>query len=223
MRVALANDYDIVVAGLASVLAPFDHRIDIVDFVLLSRQQQLRIDPADVVLFDTYGRVGLGLSDIARLHADPRVRHVAVFTWHHSPTLVSEALRAGATACLSKATTAEELVEQIERVAAGETVVASHFGGRVPEGTLQWPGHTRGLTARESEVLALLAAGRRNADIAAALFISVDTVKSHLRAIFRKLGVTNRAQAVAAALSEPSFTEQRVRGIAPRSSEVAAD
>jgi two-component system, NarL family, response regulator LiaR len=206
VRVALANDYEIVVAGLSALLAPFAPRVEIVDFVLLSRGgARRRIKPVDVVLFDTFGRPGLGLADVKRLHDNPGVARVAVFTWQHSPRLVGEALRVGAAAYLSKATTAEELVEQLERIARGETIVSTHFGGRVGEGSLQWPGRARGLTARESEVLALLAAGHRNADIAAALYVSVDTVKTHLRSIFRKLGVTNRAQAVASALTEPSF------------------
>lgn len=205
MRVALANDYEIVVAGLASMLAAFPDRIEIVDLLTVPDDADDLRAPVDVLLFDTFGRVGFGLDAIGSFLHDPQVGHVAIYTWHHTPALVDEALRRGVTGCLSKTTPAPGLVADIARVAAGEVVVAQHFGGRLGAGAPDWPGRAAGLTARESEVLALLAAGHRNAEIAEALVITPDTVKSHLRTAYRKLGVSNRAQAVAAVLTDPAF------------------
>jgi DNA-binding NarL/FixJ family response regulator len=209
--VALANDYEVVVAGLASMLLAFAARIEIIDFLLVSHGDDEPRAPVDVLLFDTFGRVGLGLDAIGTFLEDPIVSHVAIYTWQHAPALVDEALRRGVSACLSKTTAAPDLVTDIERIARGEVVVAPHFGGRLGAGAPDWPGRTAGLTPRESEVLALLAAGHRNAEIAAALVITLDTVKTHLRTAYRKLGVTNRAQAVAAVLTDPAFTNAAPR------------
>ncbi len=68
-----------------------------------------------------------------------------------------------------------------------------------------WPGAHLGLTRRESEVLAGLVSGKSNRDIAAELVLSADTVKTHLRSMYRKLAVADRSQAVAAALREGLF------------------
>lgn len=206
VRIALANDYEIVVAGLASMLADFPNRIEIVDLLIVPDGDVHPDAPVDVLLFDTFGRVGLGLEALGPFLADTRVGHVALYTWHHPAPLVDEALRRGVSGCLSKTTPATDLVDDIERVADGEVVVSGHFGGRLGAEAPDWPGRSAGLTARESEVLALLAAGHRNADIAAALVVTLDTVKTHLRTAYRKLGVTNRAQAVAKVLTDPAFS-----------------
>jgi DNA-binding CsgD family transcriptional regulator len=67
---------------------------------------------------------------------------------------------------------------------------------------ITWPGRDAGLTERESEILALLPTGMTNAEIAAHLYVSVNTVKTQLRALFAKLGVRNRVEAVAAARND---------------------
>jgi DNA-binding NarL/FixJ family response regulator len=72
-----------------------------------------------------------------------------------------------------------------------------------------WPGRRRGLSERESEVLALITQGLRNHEIAESLYLSVDTVKSHVKAVYRKLGVRNRAAAVSAAFGDESFDVRR--------------
>lgn len=86
--------------------------------------------------------------------------------------------------------------------ASGETVETAGFRA-ASQGA--WPGTQWDLTARESETVALLSTGMSNRDIAKALFLSENTVRTHLKAVFRKLSVSNRSQAVARALANPSY------------------
>ncbi len=121
---------------------------------------------------------------------------------------VFEALRAGAGGYLLKRVDGPELVRRLEEVARGETVVDPTLAGRMAVTAARltrgefWPGANRGLTQRESEVLSLLVGGLSNKAIAARLVLSEETVKSHLRALYRKLEVTDRSAAIAVALRE---------------------
>ncbi|QXC62177.1 response regulator transcription factor [Aquihabitans sp. G128] len=202
-RVAVVNDYEVVVAGLASILAPFDDRIDLVDAFLIDEP----IDgPVDLALYDTFGRQGLEEVQLAKLLGRPEVHRVAVYSFNFDDDAVGAALEAGAAGYLSKATPAKELVDQLEQLAKGEQVVSGPHGpGRSPKEDRGWPGRDLGLSEREAEVVALAALGRRNADIAEALFVSVDTVKTHLARSFRKLGVHNRTELSALIHRRQSF------------------
>jgi DNA-binding NarL/FixJ family response regulator len=121
---------------------------------------------------------------------------------------VFETLRAGGRGYMLKKVSPEEIVRVLQAVREGEVVVDPALGGRIAlraaaaRGGSDWPGARLGLTPREGEVLAHLIKGLDNRAIAAALYISEDTVKSHVKAIFRKLGVRDRAQAIAVALRE---------------------
>ena len=105
----------------------------------------------------------------------------------------------------------QDLVRHLERAAAGETVVDPTMAGRAVSSAARlqagefWPGARLGLTQRESEVLALLVAGLSNRAIAGKLVLGEETVKSHLRSLYRKLEVGDRAAAVATALREGIF------------------
>lgn len=191
-RVAVVNDYEVVVAGLASILEPFDDRIQLVDAFLVDEPVD---GPVDIALYDTFGRQGLEEIQLAKLLVRPEVARVAVYSFNFDDDAVHHALDAGASGYLSKATPAKELVDQLESLANGEQVIGGPNGaGRSPREERGWPGRDLGLSEREAEVVALAALGRRNADIAAALFVSVDTVKTHLARSFRKLGVHNRTE-----------------------------
>jgi DNA-binding NarL/FixJ family response regulator len=204
VRLTLANDFDLVVAGLTALLAPFRHRVEVVDWVIVGEDPPEQ--PVDVLLFDTYGRHGLGLSDVEELAANPLARHVLVYTWEANPELIERTLATGVSGLASKALTADELVAVIERVARGERVVAT--SSRHARVVADWPGRTAGLTSRESEILALVIQGLRNDDIAEALFLGVNTVKTHLKSLYRKIGARNRAEAVAIAMSERAFANR---------------
>ena len=162
-------------------------------------------EATDVVLFDTFGRADLGLAAIPNLLAHPHVDTVLIYSWDSDRALVDRALTAGAAGFVSKTLAAEALVEAIEDVAAGRQIVKTRAHPRSWYSTLDWPGRAAGLTEREAEVLSMLIRGMRNSEIAEALFISVDTTKTHLKAVYRKLGVRNRVEAGAYAHKDSAF------------------
>jgi DNA-binding NarL/FixJ family response regulator len=203
VRVAIVNDYEVIVAGVLSMLAPYGRRIDVVE---LSVQQNPEND-VDVALFDAYGQPGLGVGRIRSLAHDDSVGAVAVYTWNLTKAGRESAFRAGARGLIAKSLPAADVVEALHALADGQMVETDGFRGGV-QGT--WPGSQWRLSSRESEVLALLATGMPNQAIADALFVSENTVRTHLKAVFRKLSVSNRSQAVARALTDSSFTTRQL-------------
>jgi two-component system, NarL family, response regulator LiaR len=201
LRVAIVNDYEVIVAGLRAMLAPHRRRVDVIEL-------DVEQDPdhrVDVPLFDTYGQAGLGLPRVRSLVRSDRVAAVAIYTWSLSQASRA-ALQAGARGLIAKALPAQALVEALWAVAGGQVVDTGGFRGATQG---PWPGSQWGLTARESETLALLAIGMANRSIAEALFVSENTVRTHLKAVFQKLSVTSRSQAVARALSDPGFVTRQ--------------
>jgi DNA-binding NarL/FixJ family response regulator len=205
LRVALVNDYELVVAGLTAMLAPYRDRAIVLDSSVLTNGDQTEAQ-ADVTLFDTFGRAHLGFEELRRLIADPRCGKVVVYSTDDDPARIQTALALGAAGFISKTSTATELLEALETIASGEQTILVSGRRTVDAG---WPGQNWGLTARESEVLAMLTAGLRNREIADALYVSVDTVKTHLRHIYRKLETNTRARTVAKALSDPAFARRQ--------------
>ena len=124
---------------------------------------------------------------------------------------LATALRVGAAGFLLKRIRGGELVEYLRRIGDGEVLIDPSLAGRVALSAARlhsgefWPGARLGLTQRESEVLSLLVAGLSNRAIAAKLVVSEETVKTHSRGIYRKLGVSDRAAAVTVALREGVF------------------
>jgi NarL family two-component system response regulator LiaR len=121
---------------------------------------------------------------------------VVVFSSNTGWTAVQAALGAGCAGYVFKGSSEERLVTALERVYAGERVVET--GPDRADGTLAgvWPGREHGLTPRESEILALICQGLTNDTIAATLFLSVNSVKTYIRTLYRKIGVQRRSQAV---------------------------
>lgn len=209
-RIAVVNDYELVLAGLAAMLAPYTDRVKVADPISIDDPV---IGPSvDLALYDTFGREGIGERALERLLRKDDVRRVAVYTADASDERVRISLGLGVAGYLSKATPAAQLVEQIERVVAGEVVVEVNGSGATANRHARaWPGKQAGLSERESEIVALVALGRRNAEIAAALYISVETVKTHLSHAFRKLGLTNRTQVASFVLRDDSFQHRNER------------
>jgi DNA-binding NarL/FixJ family response regulator len=198
-RVALVNDYEIVLRGVESMLRPFADRIDVVELDLECNPDSF----VDVALFDTYGHPRLGLDRIADLARDPQVGAVAIYTWSFTPERLDAARSAGASGVLAKSMTADALVEAILQIANAQEFVSTSFGRTVHQ---PWPGHDLGLTIRESEVALFLAQGLRNRDIARALWVSENTVKTHLKSIFQKTSVSSRAEAIVLISRDSSFS-----------------
>ncbi|MCX4789497.1 response regulator transcription factor [Streptomyces sp. NBC_01221] len=156
-----------------------------------------RLDP-DVVLMDLRMAGGGGVAAIAELTGRGARAKVLVLTTYDTDSDTLPAIEAGATGYLLKDAPRAELFTAVRAAADGRTVlspaVASRLVSRVR--TPVAPGH-EALSAREREVLELVAKGTSNREIAAELFISEATVKTHLTHVFAKLGAKDRAAAVA--------------------------
>lgn len=202
IRIAVANDYELVIAGLAAMLQPFRDTVEVRDAVLIGEPIA---EPLDLVLYDTFGRLDGPAEPVGTLLASGRVGRVVVFTSTPRPAQVQAALEAGASGVLSKGRTAASVVDAVRRFHAGERIVDDAGGGAQQA---PWPGATLGLTARQAEVVALLLQGMSNQEIAAALVIDVNTVKTHLRHIYRVLGARSRAQVLARLLPGTEFTRR---------------
>jgi len=168
---------------------------------------QARTLNPDLVLMDIRMPDLDGIEATRRLLAEsPPVPKVLVLTTFDLDDYVYEAIRAGASGFLLKTTPPHQLVEGIRAVMSGDALLApqitrrllDRFIRRPPPGTTV-PPELAELTARELDVLHLIADGHSNAEIAAALFLSSATVKTHVNHLLTKLGLRDRVQAVALA------------------------
>jgi DNA-binding NarL/FixJ family response regulator len=161
----------------------------------------------DVILMDLrMPRLG-GAATIKALAEQGATAKVLVLTTYDTDRDVVPALEAGATGYLLKDAPRDELVRAIRAAARGESVLAPSVATRLVS-QLRAPEHGA-LSDRELEVLTLIAKGETNAGAAARLFISEATVKTHLLHIYAKLGVNDRAAAVAAAYNRGLLVPQR--------------
>ncbi len=184
LRIALVNDYEVILQGLHAMLAPYHHRVEIVEHEVGGTPKC----PADIALFDTFAGRRDALERARLMSEEGIVDQIVLYTWDAAPKFVEAARSMGAAAVVLKSVTGELLVEQLERVASGERLGLDD----------QSRSNSRGgeaLSLREQEVLALLALGLSNPEIAEELFLSVDTVKTYVRRVFAKLGVNNRTNA----------------------------
>lgn len=205
IRLAIVNDYEVVVRGLAEMLAPYDDRLSVVE--LDAGEDVTR--PVDIALYDTFAQTQGDGPDAADLIANPLVRRVVVYTWNISARLIEGSLASGAAAYLSKTLSAEELVDALVRVHEGDRII-SPDPGDAPLAGGDWPGREEGLTAREAEVIALITQGLSNAEIAERASLSINSVKTYIRSSYRKMNVTSRTNAVLWGL-EHGFSPDRVR------------
>lgn len=213
IRLLLVDDHQMVLDGLRAMLRSHaDEAVVVAATTDPDQARRLAVDvQADVALVDVRMRSASGLElcrELLRLAPDTKV---VLLTVYDDEQYLFEALRAGASGYLTKQVVVEELLGHMRRVLAGEIVVDPSLAGRVAlsASRLQrgefWAGAHLGLTQRESEVLELIVQGNSNRAIAGRLVLGEETVKSHVRSIYRKLGVTDRAQAVAYALREGVF------------------
>jgi DNA-binding NarL/FixJ family response regulator len=212
-RLVIVDDHQMVLDGLRAMLAAYQSSVQIVgeacepgDVIALVTEAE-----PDIVLLDVrlHGTSGLDLcAAILRRRPDCKVVFLTVYDDEH---YLYQALRLGASGFLLKRVRGAELAEYLTRIHQGETLVdpalaarVAHSAARLQRGEF-WPGAHLGLTQRESEVLGLIVSGRSNRAIAGQLTVSSETIKTHVRGIYRKLDVTDRAGAVAAALREGIF------------------
>lgn len=210
VRLVLVDDHEMVIEGLRAMLTAFADRIEVVGQAINAEQALAVVtdtDP-DVVLCDVRMRGESGLDLCLALRERDPERKVVMLSVYDDEQYLFEALRVGASGYLLKSVSSDDLVHQIELAHRGETVIDPGLAARAvgTAARLQrdefWPGARQGLTQRESEILAYMVSGLSNRGIATKLVIGDETVKSHLRSIYRKLGVSDRTGAVATALRE---------------------
>ena len=206
VTVALVNDYEVVVRGLAQMFSG-DDRFRVIEL----EAGGLPEAPVHVALYDTFG-TSPHHERLTQLSELPHVGRVVAYSWDADPNHVNRVLDAGADGFVSKTLGAEELLDALLRAHAGERVVEVGSGGQprtaASPGEVtdevsadephpgDWPGRAFGLTYREAEVVALVSDALTNAEIADRLFLSINSVKSHIRSAYRKMEVERRSQAV---------------------------
>jgi two-component system NarL family response regulator len=196
IRVLIVDDHPTFRMGLAALI---NSQADMTVAAEFERGEQAveayRSDLYDVVLMDLrlpgMGGVEATLGIMSR-HPEARI---VVLTTYDTDEDVYRAIQAGAKSYLLKDMSTEQIIGTIRAVFQGTAELPSTVAQRLDE-RLQ----RQGLTAREQEVLLLLVKGRSNKEIAAALFISEETVKSHLKTLFGKLGVRDRTDAAISAI-----------------------
>lgn len=196
VRVLLADDHPVVRAGLRAILDAEPDLAVVGDCG--SGAEAVRLAGAlrpDVVLMDLRMPGMDGVAATARIVADSGCR-VVVLTTFDTDSDILRAVEAGATAYLLKDTPGPELVDAVRAAARGQTVLASPVATKLVTAVRR-----PGLSAREVEVLGLVARGLSNAAISRELRVSEATVKSHLLHVFSKLDVSDRTAAVTVALA----------------------
>jgi DNA-binding NarL/FixJ family response regulator len=213
MRLVIVDDHQMVLDGLKAMLGPYREQVQVVGEASDPAEAVslvTSLDP-DAVLLDVRLRGASGLDLCGDILAARPACKVVFLTVYDDEQYLYQALRVGAAGFLLKRIRGGELVDYLRRIADGEVLIDPSLAGRVALSAARlhsgefWPGAHLGLTQRESEVLSLLVAGLSNRAIAAKLVVSEETVKTHSRGIYRKLGVSDRAAAVTVALREGVF------------------
>ncbi|WP_201464686.1 response regulator transcription factor [Janibacter melonis] len=193
IRVALLDDCEVVTRGVAAMLADYPGRVDLVE----ADHRLVITQPVDIALWDACAP---GAGDDGRTSGvdDSLVRRTALYTWDVSSRSVRLAQERHLSGVLAKSASAGRLVDALERIDAGESVVMRPDDEVADERAEEdgWPGRAEGLTRRQADVVRLVVAGLSNQQIAHACYLSMNSVKSYIRAAYRTMGVSSRSQAV---------------------------
>jgi DNA-binding NarL/FixJ family response regulator len=182
IRLAIVSRQEVVARGLTAMLADYPERVMV---VALASVYSKAIG-IDVVLYDSHGLHRSEGADLDHLIQKTDAK-VLIYSRDMRPDLRARAMARGADGWVSMSKHAAELVSAVELIAAGKSHEEQH----------DWIGQEAGLSPREVEVLALVTQGMSNQEISDRLFLTINTLKSHIRQAYKKIGVGSRAQAVA--------------------------
>ncbi|WP_432890733.1 response regulator [Kribbella sp. CA-245084] len=201
IRVVVADDQQVMREGLVALLGLIDgvevvgaaaNGVEAVELVATLVAE----GNVDVVLMDLRMPVLDGTEATARITADFPDVAVLVLTTYADDASIANALRAGARGYLTKDAGRAEIGAALRSTAAGQSTFDPEVSKRLIAGLAPESSGNDGLTARETEVLRLIARGLSNPEIAGKLFISEATVKTHINNTFAKIGARHRAEAV---------------------------
>jgi DNA-binding NarL/FixJ family response regulator len=197
IKVLIADDHAVVRDGLGAVIA-FEPGMNVVGHAANGREavQRYRELKPDVALMDLAMPLMDGVAAITAICAEFRDARILVLTTYDGDENVFRALENGAKGYLLKDCSTADLLDAIRKIHAGGTHVSARAASRLAERAMGGAA----LSAREIEVLQLVAGGKSNKEIAGLLFISEGTVKTHVLSIHEKLGVTDRTDAVVTAI-----------------------
>jgi DNA-binding NarL/FixJ family response regulator len=214
IKVLLADDQAMVRAGFRMILES-EPDIEVVGEASNGEQATAstrRFRP-DIVLMDIQMPGQDGLHATRQITGDPALSsRVVILTTFERDEYVFEALRSGASGFLLKNAPPEELIHAVRVIAAGDALLAPSVTKRIIEQFAnqavkpELGAQLQSLTQREREVLVLLARGNSNAELAAALFVSEGTIKTHISSLLGKLGLRDRVQAVVLAYESGLIT-----------------
>ena len=196
IRILIADDHILLRQGIVGIVAP-EEDMDVVGEAengAEAVEEFARLRP-DVTLIDLQMPVLSGLEAIARIRAQAPDARIVVLTTYQGDVQAVRALKAGARGYLLKSSLIDELLTAIRTVHAGRRYIPAEVAQEIAIHAAEEP-----LSAREVDILTLVAAGQANKVVARQLSVSEQTVKAHLRTIFQKLGVNDRTQAVTTAL-----------------------
>ena len=200
IEIVLADDHRVVRAGLRLLLEGHGDLSVVAEAGTIAETERVvAVHRPRVLVLDVDMPEGSALSAIGRLRESSRQTAIVVLSMHTEAEIAREALGAGAIGYVLKEGAETELVDAIRLAAVGRTYLAPELGARLAAGEGQGRRDPRpdGLSARELEVLELIAVGHTNGEIASRLYLSVRTVESHRARIQRKTGCGSRAQLVA--------------------------
>ncbi|MGB3258617.1 MAG: response regulator transcription factor [Ornithinimicrobium sp.] len=192
LTVAVINDFEVVVHGVAGLLQPFTEELRVVELDVGMPVSE----PVDIGLYDTFAMEGAPTQSLTDLKQNDNIRALVFYTWNLSQEVIEHAQAVGVSGVLSKSLSAAELVRCLQRIRDGELVISPEPTPDTPLVIGAWPGREHGLTPRESEIAALIAQGFSNKEIVDRTFLSINSVKSYIRSAYRTMGVTSRSQAV---------------------------
>ncbi len=204
IRVVLVDDHHIVRRGLKSLLKAFQD-LEVVGEAASGEEALQKIESwmPDVVVMDLLMPGGMdGIEAIKRMHALLPNTHIVVLTSSIDDAQVVASLRAGAIGYVRKEADPEVLLSSIRAAARGQSLLGPTVAGVLMQELMRGEKHSVELTEREQEVLRQLALGRTNHEIAEALIVSDETVKTHVGNILTKLQLAHRTQAVIYALKK---------------------
>jgi two-component system, NarL family, response regulator NreC len=198
ITIVLADDHQVVRAGLRMLLqAQEEFEVVAEAGDVATTERRVVVYHPDVLILDLNMPGEPSLPAIPRLRQAAPDTHIVVLTMQNDPAFAREALRAGATGYVLKEAADSELVQAVRQAAGGRTYLSPELGARLAAEPQVGDGPPDDLSARELEVLRLIALGYTNSEIASRLFLSVRTVESHRAHIQQKTGRTTRAALVA--------------------------